>query len=37
MENYYQHHVRVTSDALKTLTMGLEVLYDMEMENPLLE
>lgn len=37
MENNYQHHVRVTSDTLKTLTMGLQVLYDMEMENPLLE
>jgi hypothetical protein len=28
-ENYYEHHVRVTSDSLKVLSMGLDVLYDI--------
>jgi hypothetical protein len=29
--------VRVTSDGLKVLSIGLDVLYDMELENPTLE
>lgn len=36
-ENYYDHHVRVVSDSLKVLSMGLDVLYEIETENPALE
>jgi hypothetical protein len=36
-ENYYEHHARVTSDSLKTLAIGLDVIYDIELENPILE
>ena len=34
--NHYSHHVRATTP-LKVLAMGLDVLYDMENDHPLIE
>lgn len=29
-DNYYEHHVRVSSDILKTISIGLDVLNEIE-------